>query len=141
MSVITTDFPEYRMIKVNQPGYNEEGQHSQIYDTLIFGYYGNNMDGKDAEYKKFVGSIERGSIQFYMADGENIRNFVDALKTLNPERYGKIELFDNGEIGIRCSDSKQDCAVSGGRRKRSSKKRKGSIKLLKKKRVKTNKRK
>jgi hypothetical protein len=135
-----TDFPEYRMIKINKPGYNEEGQHSQIYDRLIFRYYGDAKNAK--EYGKFVGSIERGSIQFYMANGENIHDFIDALKTLNPERYGKIELFDNGEIGIRCSDSKQgDCAVSGGRRKRSSKKRKGSVKLLKKKRVKTNKRK
>ena len=136
-----TDFPEHRMIKINNPGYNEEGQHSQIYDTLIFGYYGNNRHGKDAEYEKFVGSIERGSIQFYMADGENIHNFIDALKKLNPERYGNIEIFDNGNIGIRCSGKQGDCAVSGGRRKRSSKKRKGSIKLLKKKRVKTNKRK
>ena len=136
-----TDFPEHKMITINVPGYNEEGQHSQIYDKVIYGYYGNNRDGKDAKYEKFVGSIERGSIQFYMADGENIHNFIDALKKLNPERYGNIEIFDDGNIGIRCSGKQGDCAVSGGRRKRSSKKRKGSIKLLKNKRVKTNKRK
>ena len=77
-----------------------------------------------------------------MADGQNIHNFIDALKKLNPERYGNREIFDNGNIGIRCSGKQGDCAVSGGgRRKRSSKKRKGSIKLLKKKRVKTNKKK
>jgi len=127
-----TDFPEHKMITINVPGYNEEGQHSQIYDKVIYGYYGNNRDGKDAKYEKFVGSIERGSIQFYMADGENIHNFIDALKTLNKERYGKIQII-NGKIGILDSGR--------GRGKRSSKKRKGSIKLLKKKRVKTNKRK
>ena len=132
MATVTDYYPEHRMIKINNPGYNEEGQHSQIYDTLIFGYYGNNRDGKDAEYEKFVGSIERGSIQFYMADGENINDFIHALKTLNNTRFGKIQII-NGKIGILDSGR--------ARGKRSSKKRKGSVKLLKKKRVKTNKRK
>ena len=43
-----TDFPEHKMITINVPGYNEEGQHSQIYDKVIYGYYGNNSNAKDA---------------------------------------------------------------------------------------------
>ena len=52
-----TDFPEHNMITINVTGYNEEGQHSQIHDKVIYGYYGNNRDGKDAKYEKVINNI------------------------------------------------------------------------------------
>jgi|688.fasta_scaffold966039_2 hypothetical protein len=122
------DKNEYKYYIRYEPFVDDSGSPYGSYDTVSYYYYGNNRQKPKPDSGEYIyaGEItyKNSNIKFYKLPRVSIDEFVSYLKNTKQEQFKNISNI-NGEIGILCSTSNEtpDCIVSGGRRRKTRRKK------------------